>query len=109
ATHFMEHWSDARAFDGTASIVQPLIAPLYGGTSPHELLALFTGDARSGYDIVRETWRDTDWDAALRKGVIDDTAFRPVAPALHAFQKEKPEKREGWNIRFVADASTLDG
>ncbi|HWI38057.1 MAG TPA: twin-arginine translocation signal domain-containing protein, partial [Burkholderiales bacterium] len=48
ATHFMEHWSDARAFDGTAGIVQPLIAPLYGGISPHELLALLLRDGRSG-------------------------------------------------------------
>ena len=37
--HFLEAWSDARAFDGTASIVQPLIAPLYGGKSAHEVLA----------------------------------------------------------------------
>ena len=37
--HFLESWSDARAFDGTASIVQPLIAPLYNGKSAHELLA----------------------------------------------------------------------
>ena len=34
-----KRWGDARAFDGTASIVQPLIAPLYGGRSAHELLA----------------------------------------------------------------------
>ena len=38
--HFLESWSDARAFDGTASIVQPLIAPLYGGRSAHEVLAV---------------------------------------------------------------------
>ena len=37
--HFLEAWSDARAFDGTVSIVQPLIAPLYGGRSAHEVLA----------------------------------------------------------------------
>ena len=34
--HFLEAWSDARGFDGTVSIVQPLIAPLYGGKSAHE-------------------------------------------------------------------------
>ena len=55
--HFLEAWSDARAYDGTASIVQPLIAPLYGGKSAHELLAALSDrPERSGYDIVREYW-----------------------------------------------------
>ncbi|HMD37254.1 MAG TPA: TAT-variant-translocated molybdopterin oxidoreductase, partial [Vicinamibacterales bacterium] len=35
--HFLETWSDGRAYDGTVSIVQPLIAPLYEGRSAHEL------------------------------------------------------------------------
>jgi molybdopterin-containing oxidoreductase family iron-sulfur binding subunit len=57
--HFLETWSDARAYDGTASIIQPLIAPLYGGHSAHELLAAFSDSPdRSGYEIVREYWRD---------------------------------------------------
>jgi molybdopterin-containing oxidoreductase family iron-sulfur binding subunit len=57
-THFLEAWSDARAFDGTVTIMQPLIEPLYGGKSAHEVLAAF-GDnpQRSGYDIVREFWQ----------------------------------------------------
>ena len=55
--HFLEAWSDARGYDGTASIVQPLIAPLYGGKSAHELLAAMSDrPERSGYDIVREFW-----------------------------------------------------
>ena len=55
--HFLESWSDARAYDGTASIVQPLIAPLYGGRSAHELLAAMSDrPERSAYDIVREFW-----------------------------------------------------
>ena len=40
-THFLEEWSDARAINGMVSIVQPLIAPLYGGRSAHEVLAVF--------------------------------------------------------------------
>jgi molybdopterin-containing oxidoreductase family iron-sulfur binding subunit len=56
-THYLESWSDARAFDGTATIIQPLIAPLYQGKSAHELIAAFTDQpTRSGYDIVREFW-----------------------------------------------------
>jgi MoCo/4Fe-4S cofactor protein with predicted Tat translocation signal len=55
--HFLEAWSDVRSDDGTVSIVQPLIAPLYGGKSAHEVLvALGEGGERSGYDVVREHW-----------------------------------------------------
>ena len=55
--HFLEAWSDARAFDGTVSIVQPLIAPLYGGRSAHEVLAALSDrPERTGYQIVREYW-----------------------------------------------------
>ncbi|MGI9108228.1 MAG: TAT-variant-translocated molybdopterin oxidoreductase [Pyrinomonadaceae bacterium] len=57
-THFLEAWSDTRAHDGTVSIVQPLIAPLYKGRSAHEVLAAFTDKPeQSAYDIVRDYWR----------------------------------------------------
>ena len=39
AAHYLEAWSDARTIDGTVSIVQPLIQPLYGGKSAHEVIA----------------------------------------------------------------------
>ena len=56
-THFLETWSDVRSEDGTATIVQPLIAPLYQGHSAHEVLAAFTDrPERSGYELVREYW-----------------------------------------------------
>ncbi len=51
ATHFLEHWSDTRAYDGTAAIVQPLIAPLYNGRSPHEAAR---GDDRRCPRAVRD-------------------------------------------------------
>src|SRR5262249_29511465 len=54
ATHELEAWGDARAFDGTVTIVQPLIMPLYQGRSAYELLAALQGQiGQSSYEIVR--------------------------------------------------------
>ena len=75
-----------RAFDGTVTIIQPLIAPLYGGKSAHELLAVLLGHLDpSGYQIVRDYWRrylpaedfERFWRTALHDGVIANTAFFP--------------------------------
>ena len=58
AAHYLEAWSDARTFDGTVSIVQPLIQPLYGGKSAHEVVATLSDrPERNGYDVVREYWQ----------------------------------------------------
>lgn len=67
-THYLEEWSDARAYDGTATLVQPLIAPLYGGKSIHEVVNVFARENfdRSGYDIVREFWQRQGLGASLR-------------------------------------------
>ena len=55
--HYLESWSDARAYDGTVSIIQPLIAPLYSGKTAHEVLAAFLNEPeRSSYEIVRDYW-----------------------------------------------------
>jgi len=54
--HFLEAWSDVRSDDGTVTIIQPLIAPLYNGKSAHETLAAVADRERSGYDLVREFW-----------------------------------------------------
>ncbi|OHB83865.1 MAG: hypothetical protein A2V98_09020 [Planctomycetes bacterium RBG_16_64_12] len=57
--HFLESWGDARAYDGTYSIVQPMIEPLYGGKSPIELLAMLLGEeATQGRDLVRKQFRE---------------------------------------------------
>ena len=82
-THYMETWSDVRAFDGTASIIQPLIKPLYDPCrSAHEVLSVFTeGAMRRSYDIVTTYWRaryDGEdfalfWQRALHDGVVPGT------------------------------------
>jgi len=82
-THYLEQWGDARAFDGTASIVQPLIAPLYNGKSAYEFVFALVGSPETaGYDIVRKYWQDqvkgdfdTAWRKALNDGYIANTAF----------------------------------
>ena len=56
-THYLESWSDARAYDGTVSVVQPMIDPLYGGHSAHEIVqSLLDNPDVSPYDAVRENW-----------------------------------------------------
>jgi molybdopterin-containing oxidoreductase family iron-sulfur binding subunit len=86
ATHFLESWSDVRAYDGTASIVQPLIAPLYDGRSAHELLAaLLDSPQRTAHEVVREHWKkslggsdfETAWQVAVHDGVVPGSAFSP--------------------------------
>src|SRR5439155_760125 len=86
--HPLEAWSDVRAFDGTVTIVQPLIAPLYGGKSAHELLAaLGEPPDRSGYDLVRQQWQarrhggdfEQAWRRWLHDGVVPGTALPPEA------------------------------
>jgi molybdopterin-containing oxidoreductase family iron-sulfur binding subunit len=57
AAHFLESWSDARVSNGTVSIVQPMIDPLYGGKTAHHFLqALLDEPGLSPYEAVRETW-----------------------------------------------------
>ena len=94
--HALESWGDARAFDGTVSIVQPLIAPLHGGRSALDVLALYTGaPPASAFELVRERTRlasglapgpgaDARWRRALRRGVVDGTATEPVSAAVVA-------------------------
>ncbi len=58
SAHEYESWGDARSLNLTASVRQPLIAPLFGGRSEIELLALMANaPEKIGYDAVRGTAR----------------------------------------------------
>jgi MoCo/4Fe-4S cofactor protein with predicted Tat translocation signal len=118
-THFLESWSDARAHDGTVSIIQPLIAPLYNGRSAHEVLAVLNGLDLAGYDIVRRNWQgqadaatfDASWRGWLNDGVIAGSALPPragsagesVAPAAGGPQAG------GIELQFRPDPTIFDG
>jgi MoCo/4Fe-4S cofactor protein with predicted Tat translocation signal len=89
--HYLESWGDVRAYDGTTSLIQPLIAPLYGGRTAAELLAVFAGQSgASAYDLVRGQWQqahaggsfDAFWEQALRDGVVPGTAARTKTVSL---------------------------
>ena len=88
--HELETWGDAAAVDGTISIQQPLIAPLFGGRSDIEILARVSGQqGPKGYDLVQQTFKGsvppgafvtTAWNNALKVGVAGPSA-RPLATA----------------------------
>ncbi len=89
--HELESWSDARAYDGTVSIIQPLIAPLYNGKSAHEFVALLSGQSdATGYDLVRAYWQkqhsggdfEAFWRKSLHDGWIEGTTFEPRSISL---------------------------
>ncbi|MBL8204806.1 MAG: TAT-variant-translocated molybdopterin oxidoreductase [Blastocatellia bacterium] len=118
--HYLECWGDGRAYDGTASIQQPLIAPLHNGKSAIELLAVLSGYAQtSGYDIVKTLWLkslggEKAWNKAVHDGVIANTAFAPLTPAANAGAigsalDAAPVPGNGLEINFVQDSSMYDG
>jgi len=117
--HDLEAWGDARAFDGTASIIQPLIEPLYEGLSAIELMDGLLGRKRNGYDIVRANWQrsgiggdfDKAWSKALNEGMIPNTASAPNNPAasMGAVLGLTVRKGSDLEVNFRPDATIYDG
>jgi molybdopterin-containing oxidoreductase family iron-sulfur binding subunit len=117
--HFLEAWSDARAYDGTVSIVQPLIQPLYNAHSSHELIAaMLNQSGRSSYEIVRDYWRtqlganfDQTWKQALHDGAIAGTALpaRSVTLKPDWAAALKPVTPGKYEIVFRLDPHVHDG
>jgi Fe-S-cluster-containing dehydrogenase component len=121
-SHFLEDWGDTRAFDGTASVIQPLIAPLYDSHSYLEVLDAFVNrPARKSYEIVRAYWQAKSgaadfegwWRKSVHDGYIAGSAFPTIIPAITASRsgvanRPKSDRRE-LEITFRPDVYIHDG
>jgi MoCo/4Fe-4S cofactor protein with predicted Tat translocation signal len=123
--HYLESWSDVRAHNGTASIIQPMILPLYDGKSAHEILAIFTDQPdTSGYDLLQSYWRSQHtgddfekwWRISIHDGYINNSAFpaRPVTAKLGALPEPEVVRMlvsqgETVEVTFRPDPTIYDG
>ena len=118
--HELETWGDIRGTDGTTTIQQPLIAPLYGGRSVIELIAAVTRHpSRSGYEIVRDTWRakttkgedfETYWKTSVHNGVVANSAVASLKLELKDLgPAPAPASTEGFEVIFRPDPTIWDG
>jgi molybdopterin-containing oxidoreductase family iron-sulfur binding subunit len=114
---FLEVWDDARASDGTMSVVQPLIQPLFGGKSDVELMGLIaegpdaeSGAMKPGFGLVRATWQidDASWNRVLHDGVLAGSALPAQAPAAGSVSLSASPS-SGLEIVFAASPAVWDG
>jgi molybdopterin-containing oxidoreductase family iron-sulfur binding subunit len=120
AAHALESWSDTRAFDGTVSLVQPLIIPLYEGKTAHEMLAALLGNTTAtSLQIVQNFWREQYngdnfqlfWRAALAEGLVPDTAapLADVSLQPQTWQEAAPPEADALTLAFLPDPTIWDG
>jgi molybdopterin-containing oxidoreductase family iron-sulfur binding subunit len=119
-THFLESWGDARAFDGTYGVVQPLIAPLYRAHSAFEVLAAFSDKpGATAYDTVRERMKampggadlDKFWRKSLNDGFVAGSAFAPVSVLSKTTLASLPAAKTTAETEFLfrPDPTVYDG
>ncbi|MFZ0796356.1 MAG: TAT-variant-translocated molybdopterin oxidoreductase, partial [Terriglobales bacterium] len=118
--HYLESWSDARAYDGTVSIIQPLIEPLYGGRSAHEIIAILAGQGQmAARELVQGYWQkqhtgadfESFWRKSLHDGWVEGTTYAPKTVALKAasFPAAQSASNSGYELNFRRDPSIYDG
>ena len=119
AAHYLESWSDVRSYDGTVSVIQPLIEPLYGGRTAHDFIQGMLDDPTvSAYTAVKQTWAaqlgkgdaDLNWRKALHSGWIEGTAFdKPASLKAGAAAVPTPAAKDAFEIIFRPDPNIYDG
>ena len=117
--HYLEAWSDARSYDGTASIIQPMIMPLYDGRNCHEALAMFTDQPGEGsHDVVQTYWKSqhptADFESFWRTSVHDGFVANTAAPAKQVSARigslpAPAASADGIEVSFRPDPTIYDG
>ncbi len=125
--HYLESWGDARAYDGSVIIVQPLIAPLYNGKTPAEFVSAFLGDDQAQSRTLTKTTLtgmfggvlggEKQWRDALREGFVTGSAAPQVTPALRLLTAtpvdgkslEAGASNGQLELTFWADSHAYDG
>jgi molybdopterin-containing oxidoreductase family iron-sulfur binding subunit len=116
--HELESWGDARAFDGTISLIQPLIAPIYGAKTPVEVLDVLLDRAgRSPLEALRAYWStqkpgntfDSFWQQSLYDGVMADTALAERTPPAPRIPTPTGAAQSGIEIVLRPDPTVDDG
>lgn len=90
--HYLETWADCRSWDGTATLAQPMIAPLVGGRSVPELLSLLT---RTGF---------TEADKLVRKAFMSWSTEASKPPRETVRLKTEAEWRKAVHDGFIAES-----
>ncbi|HXF27012.1 MAG TPA: TAT-variant-translocated molybdopterin oxidoreductase [Bryobacteraceae bacterium] len=116
--HYLETWNDARGYDGTVTIMQPLIDPLYDGKTVAEVLTIVAGKPdQSAHELVKGYWQgrhndDADftpfWQTSLHDGIVKGTASTPVDLSAKA-PGSIPPPVQGFEVVFRPDSSVWDG
>ncbi|QDU35053.1 Tetrathionate reductase subunit B precursor [Poriferisphaera corsica] len=116
---YLESWGDGRAWDGTVSIQQPLILPLFDGKSPIELLAILADvETRDGYNIVRDTLisegivvsgNQVAWQQILKDGLKVGTSYSTISEPAKVGKAIRLGKPSEWEVKFVKSGQVYDG
>jgi molybdopterin-containing oxidoreductase family iron-sulfur binding subunit len=118
STHYLEQWGDTRAADGTVSLIQPLIAPLYGGKTENEFVVGFGGNTEAvAYDLLQTYWKSQhagDFDGWWRKSLHDGFIAGSASAARSVSAKggaipQSAETAGGLEVMFRRDATIFDG
>ncbi len=127
AAHYLESWGDVRASDGTYSVIQPMIAPLFNGVSETAFLLDLLADKEpeeggdAGLAAVRETFSliagdagEGRWHTVLRNGFLKESAYRSVAGAMNPAAAQQlvaglQPGTGGFEVVFTTDNKVWDG